>query len=116
MRSIAIACLLAATAAVGAAAPTPDDAWSRCVAAPVKECVFERAVLNVRAVATSEAHAEALTQLARSELDAGRRTEALRDAQQLYDLALTIDHDEMRQERLSAAASIRAGWTSGWAR
>src|SRR5689334_11577820 len=108
MRSLAIILLLAAMPCIGLAAPqsSVEDGWSRCVAAPAKACVFERALSNVRATKEPSARADALAQLARSELGAGRRSEALRDAQELYDVALTIDHDEMRQERLFAAASI----------
>lgn len=103
-------CVSVLALAVSCAPPPPavDADWSRCVAKPTKACVFERARLNARANKDPLARAQALAQLAQSEIESRLRTEALREAQELYDLALTIDHAEQRHESLSAVVEVRA--------
>ncbi|MEQ1863352.1 MAG: hypothetical protein ABL996_01730 [Micropepsaceae bacterium] len=104
---------LAAAFVVWRATPAPrsiaiDARWAQCLAQPSKRCIFDRARENAATTKPPHQRLHALAQLARGEVDAGLRTEALSDARALLEFARTIDHDEERQEKLAVVVAVQA--------
>lgn len=85
-----------------------DAQWAQCLAQPSKTCIFDRARENATTTTPPLQRLHALAELANGEADAGLRAQALSDAKVLQDLALTIDHDEERQEKLAVVVAVQA--------
>ncbi|MBI1211333.1 MAG: hypothetical protein GC190_07720 [Alphaproteobacteria bacterium] len=108
MRLLSIIACTIAVALTAAAAPRTNPSNQACIAVPTKVCVFDWARSNAHADERPAARAKAIAQVALAEIDSGLKAEALRDAQELADLAPRIDHDETRLGTSYAIAEIRA--------
>lgn len=104
---------LAAAFVLWQATPAPrsvavDARWDQCLAQPSRQCIFDKARQNAATTTPPLQRLHALAELASGEADAGLRAQALSDAKTLHDFALTIDHDEERQEKLTVVVAVQA--------